>query len=167
MTSDLSCLRRSPAVAVVCLSLLAGCFSAFNPRQATEVSRDKLLQISEKGTTDHLQYRGSDFQYHYVFDTRPGKEQAYKVPAKAIKLKDTFSVGEDAYVLYPWVIEGVALGTRPDDELVGMQKAARKSQPYLSDMSGAPQSVVESAPESDVGKDIGDDAVEPEGIEAP
>jgi hypothetical protein len=150
-----------------CLMLLSGCFSAFSQRSAREVSRDKLLQISEKGTTDHLQYMGSDFQYHYVYDTRPGKERSYKVSVKAVKLNDTFSVGEDSYVLHPWVIEGTPFGTKTDDVQEEMRKSARQTKPYLSDLRGTPQPVVESETEADVGEEVGDDQIESGRIETP
>lgn len=94
----------------------AGCASAFSAREAHEVSRDRLLAISDSGSIDHLRYMGSDANYHYVFDTRPGKERSYKVRADSIKLKDTFGLGEDSYVLLPWVIEGQPFGSRVEPE---------------------------------------------------
>jgi hypothetical protein len=149
------------------LALLPGCFSTFSQRNAHEVSRDKLLEVSEKGNSDHLKYMGSDFSYHYVYDSRPGQERSYKVSVKAVKLADTFPVGEDSYVLHPWVIEGKLMGSRPDDLREEMRKSARHTKPYLSDMNGTPQPVVESAAESDVGEDFGDDQVESRRVETP
>jgi hypothetical protein len=151
----------------LCLALLPGCFSTFSQRDAREVSRDKLLQVSEKGNSNHLKYVGSDFQYHYVYDSRPGKERSYKVSVKAMKLADTFAVGEDSYVLHPWVIEGKLLGTQPDDLPEEMRKSARHTRPYMSDMHGTPQPVVEGAAESDVGEEVGNDQVEPGRVESP
>jgi hypothetical protein len=151
----------------LCLLLLPGCFSAFSQRTAREVSRDKLLQISEKGTTDHLQYVGSDFQYHYVYDSRPGKERSYKVSVKAVKLKDTFAVGEDSYVLHPWVIEGAPFGTKADDFQEEIRKSAKQTKPYLSDMSGTPQAIVEGTAEADLGEEVGDDQIEPSRVKTP
>src|SRR5436190_1794521 len=87
------------AALIVCGLILPGCFAAFSQREAREVSRDQLLRVSEKGNANHLQYRGSDFNYHYVFDSRPGKERTYKIRVTEVKLADTFSVGEDTYVL--------------------------------------------------------------------
>lgn len=151
----------------LCLALLSGCFTTFSQRDAHEVSQEKLLQISEKGNSNHLKYMGSDFQYHYVYDSRPGKERSYKVNVKSIKLADTFAVGEDSYVLHPWVIEGKRLGTQPDDLPEEMRKSARRTRPYVSDMHGTPQPVVDGAAESDVGEDLGDNQVEPGGVETP
>lgn len=95
--------------------ILAGCAATFSPGGAREVSRDRLLQISETGKSDHLTYMGSDFNYHYVFDSREGKERTYKVRVTELKLANTFSVGEDSYVLLPWVIEGRLMGSKPKD----------------------------------------------------
>jgi hypothetical protein len=163
----LSPISRHRAWFSLCLLLLPGCFSAFNQRSAHEVSRDKLLQISEKGTTDHLQYVGSDFQYHYVYDSRPGKERSYKINVREVKLKDTFAVGEDSYVLHPWVIEGTPFGSKVDDDQEEMRKSAKKTKPYLSDMRGTPQAVVESPAQADVGEEVGDDQIESGRIETP
>ncbi|HEY3969341.1 MAG TPA: hypothetical protein VGM05_32615 [Planctomycetaceae bacterium] len=148
-------------------ALLPGCFATFSQRNAQEVTREKLLAVSEKGTSNHLQYMGSDFNYHYVYDTRPGKERSYKVRVTDIKLTDTFAVGEDSYVLHPWVIEGKLLGTPPDDLAEEMRKSARKTRPYASTMDGSPQAVVKSPAESDVGEDLGDDQVESSRVETP
>jgi hypothetical protein len=95
--------------------MTAGCAATFSPGDAREVSRDRLLAICETGRADHLTYMGSDFHYHYVFDSRPGKERTYKIRVKDMKLADTFSIGENAYVLHPWVIEGQLLGSKPKD----------------------------------------------------
>ena len=152
---------------MLCLALLSGCFTTFSQRDAQEVSREKLLLVSEKGTTDHLQYRGSDFSYHYVYDNRPGKERSYKVRITAVKLANTFPVGEDSYVLHPWVIEGKPFGSQPDDLAEEMRKSARRTRPYASGVDGTPQPVVESPAESDVGEDLGDDQVEPGRVETP
>lgn len=163
-------LRRSAvrlALIFLCGVLMPGCFAAFSRREAREVSRERLLQISEKGTTDHLQYRGSDFGYHYVFDTRPGKERSYKVSVTSMPLAETFPVGDDFYVLHPWVIEGKLMGTKVDDVDEEMRKAARKSQAGLSGVGRAPQAVVEGPAESGLGEEVGDDQVEPGSVETP
>ena len=150
-----------------CLAFLPGCFATFSQRSAQEVSREKLLAVSEKGTSNHLQYMGSDFNYHYVYDTRPGKETSYKVRVTDIKLADTFPVGEDSYVLHPWVIEGKLMGAQSEDLPEEMRKAARRTKPYASNMDGTPQTVVKSPAQSDVGEDLGDDQVEPGSVETP
>jgi hypothetical protein len=149
------------------LTLFPGCFNAFSQRNAREVSCEKLLQISEQGRSDHLQYVGSDFSFHYVFDNRKGHERSYKVAANSIKLVDTFGVGDDSYVLHPWMIEGKKLGIQAEDELTEMQKSARKTKAYALDMRGAAQAIVQSAAEPDIGEEVGDDQLEPGGIETP
>jgi len=95
--------------------LAAGCMATFSQRDAREVSCERLLQFSEAGRSDHLVYEGSDFHYHYVYDSRPGKERSYKVRADQIKLRETFPVGEDSYVLHPWVIEGQPFGSKTEE----------------------------------------------------
>lgn len=103
---------------VLAATIPVGC-STFTTRDAREVSRERLLEISEKGRCDHLKYVGSDFAYHYVYDSRAGVEKTYKVRADSIKLADTFAVGaSDSYVLHPWLIEGKRLGTKPSREPV-------------------------------------------------
>ena len=94
--------------------LAAGCMS-FSQSNAREVSRERLLELSEAGHSDHLLYEGSDFYYHYVYDSRPGKLRSYKVRADQIKLRETFPVGDDSYVLHPWVIEGQPFGSRTEE----------------------------------------------------
>ena len=97
-------------------TLSTGC-NTFSTQSAREVSRERLLEISEKGRSDHLKYVGSDFAYHYVYDSRPGVEKTYRVRADSIKLADTFPVGsDDSYVLHPWLIEGKLLGSSPKPE---------------------------------------------------
>ncbi len=152
---------------LLCFALLPGCFATFSQRNAKEVSREKLLAVSEKGTTNHLQYMGSDFNYHYVYDTRPGKERSYKVRVTDVKLANTFPVGEDSYVLHPWVIEGKLMGSPPEDLAEEMRKSARRTRPYASNMDGSPQAVVKSPAESHVGEDLGDDQVETGSVETP
>lgn len=100
-----------PAMAL-CLLLTAGCAATFSERSAREISRERLVALSETGTSDHLRYMGSDFSYHYVFDARPGKECSYKVRTESMKLRETFRVGEDSYLLLPWVIEGKPFGSK-------------------------------------------------------
>lgn len=92
---------------------LAGCTSVFSARSAREVSREKLLALADVGAGDHIQYVGSDRTYHYVYDQRPDRQKSYKVRAEQIELKSTFDVGEDSYVLWPWLIEGKLLGSKP------------------------------------------------------
>ena len=104
---------------MLCVLVLAGCAATFSPGAAREVSRDRLLAISEAGKSDHLTYMGSDAYYHYVFDSRPGKERTYKVRVTDLKLANTFPVGEDSYVLLPWVIEGQLMGSKPGDLAAG------------------------------------------------
>ncbi len=114
----MSCKRANLSRALwclLCLLILAGCTATFSPGSAREISKDRLLQISESGKSDHLTYMGSDFNYHYVFDSRPGKERTYKVRVTDLKLANTFSLGEDYYVLLPWVIEGQLMGSKPKD----------------------------------------------------
>jgi hypothetical protein len=102
--------------ALLAATVSAGC-SAFSTQSAREVSRERLLEISEKGRSDHLKYVGSDFAYHYVYDSRPGVEKTYRVRADSIKLADTFPVSsDDSYVLHPWLIEGKLLGSKPKPE---------------------------------------------------
>ncbi|MBS0261656.1 MAG: hypothetical protein JSS02_06825 [Planctomycetes bacterium] len=149
------------------LALFPGCFSAFSQRNAREVSRDRLLQLSEQGHCDHLQYVGSDFSHHYVFDSRQGEEKSYKVTANSIKLAETFPVGEDSYVLHPWVIEGKPLGTRTDDDAEALRKSARHSLTPASGVGSTPQSVVESTSESDLGEEVGDDQIDTGSVETP
>jgi hypothetical protein len=95
--------------------LAAGCAATFSQRDAREVSRERLLELSEAGRSDHLRYEGSDFHYHYVYDSRPGKERSYKVRADQINLRETFPVGDDSYVLHPWVIEGQPFGSKTEE----------------------------------------------------
>jgi hypothetical protein len=95
--------------------LAAGCTATFSQREAREVSRERLLELSEAGRSNHLLYEGSDFHYHYVYDSRRGKERSYKVRADQINLRETFSVGEDSYVLHPWVIEGQPFGSKTEE----------------------------------------------------
>jgi hypothetical protein len=104
--------------------LLAGCASMFSAQNAHEVSRDRLLQISEAGTADHLLYMGSDFNYHYAYDSRAGKERSYKIRAAGMPLRDSFPLGEDSYVLRPWVIEGKPLGRKTEEMLTNAPPAA-------------------------------------------
>ncbi|HEY2250010.1 MAG TPA: hypothetical protein VGH74_03075, partial [Planctomycetaceae bacterium] len=68
-----ACWGLRSLLCVLIAVILAGCAATFSPSGAREVSRDRLLQISEMGKSDHLTYMGSDFNYHYVFDSRPGK----------------------------------------------------------------------------------------------
>src|SRR5262245_55520880 len=95
--------------------LAAGCAATFSQRAAQEVTRERLLELSEAGRSDHLLYEGSDFYYHYVYDSRPGKERSYKVRADRINLRETFPVGDDSYVLHPWVIEGQPFGSKTEE----------------------------------------------------
>lgn len=94
--------------------LLSGCAAVFDPRAAREVSRERLLELADAGRADHMKYQGSDRAWHYVFDDRPDRRQAYKVRAEDMELENTFDVGEDAYVLHPWLIEGKRLGKKPE-----------------------------------------------------
>jgi len=106
---------------IVCMgaTLLAGCMNVFSPRGAKQVSRDRLLQICERGPIDHLRYMGTESGYHYLYETLPGKERTYKIAADAVKLADTFPVGADSYPLYPWTVEGKLLGSKPEKEVGG------------------------------------------------
>jgi hypothetical protein len=147
--------------------LLAGCATTFSPGAAREISRERLLSISEKGTTNHLQYMGSDFNYHYVFDARSGKERSYKIRTHEMKLAATFSVGEDSYVLYPWVIEGQPFGAPPADVGRKPSNSEKKEGTSALPASRTAQPVVEGAAESRLGKSLGDDEPEPGGVESP
>ncbi|MGQ0636288.1 MAG: hypothetical protein ACT4QC_16865 [Planctomycetaceae bacterium] len=126
------CLSREPASAagwpvvsliarrVLNLTLLAawlaGCSPVFNVRSAREISRESLLGLADRGQTNHLWYVGSDEAYHYVADVRAGQDGSYKVRVDRLKLQETFRVGEDeAYVLWPWLIEGKRMGRRPEE----------------------------------------------------
>ncbi len=93
-------------------------------REAREVSRDRLLALSEQGNADHIRYMGSDYTYHYVFDARPDKGRSYKVRADSMKLRETFLPGEDSYVLHPWVIEGKAFGSKTEEAVTNAPPAA-------------------------------------------
>jgi hypothetical protein len=95
--------------------LAAGCMATFSQHDAREVSRERLLELSEAGRSDHLLYEGSDFYYHYVYDARRGKERSYKVRADGMTLRETFPVGDDSYVLHPWVIEGQPFGSKTEE----------------------------------------------------
>ena len=103
---------------------MAGCAATFSARDAREVSRDRLLELSEAGTTDHIRYMGSDFSYHYVYDARPGKKQSYKIRTDSMKLRETFRLGEDSYVLHPWVIEGKPFGSKTEEAVTSAPPAA-------------------------------------------
>ncbi len=104
--------------------LIAGCVSTFNARDAREVSRERLLELAEAGTCDHLLYMGSDFYYHYAYDSRPDRARSYKVRADGMKLQDTFRVGEDSYVLHPWVVEGKPFGSKYAEPVTNEPPAA-------------------------------------------
>src|SRR5689334_15447422 len=103
------------AAAILWVLTAAGCATTFSAQAAREISREQLLTLSEAGTADHLRYMGSDLGHHYVFDARPGKERSYKLRASEIKLRDTFRVGEDSYVLFPWVIDGQPFGSKTEE----------------------------------------------------
>ncbi|HTI49886.1 MAG TPA: hypothetical protein VL475_03005 [Planctomycetaceae bacterium] len=110
MSHSLTCWMHVTPLAL----LLAGCTSVFSAGSAREVSREKLLQLADTGAADHIRYMGSDRSYHYVYDSRPEKQKSYKVRSDQIKLQSTFDVGEDSYVLHPWLIEGKLLGKKPE-----------------------------------------------------
>ena len=103
--------------------IVSGCAASFSLREAREISCDRLLVLSEQGTTDHIRYMGSDFTYHYVFDERPGKRRSYKVRADKMKLNETFLPGEDSYVLHPWVIEGKPFGSKTEEAVTSAPPA--------------------------------------------
>lgn len=108
---------RPIALLSLLLLTLAGCAETFSARRATEITREQLVNLSERDKSDHLVYVGSDRSFHYVCDIRPGKEESYKVRADSMKLADTFRVGsefDEPYVLYPWVVEGKPLGRKPE-----------------------------------------------------
>jgi len=158
--------------------MLAGCAATFSPGGAREVSRDRLLRISETGKTDHLTYMGSDFNYHYVFDSRPGKERTYKVRVTDMKLANTFSVGEDSYTLLPWVIEGQLMGSKPhdldlSDPGVGATDKSREvdddevKSEDASRVSRTAQPVVERPAQTDLRERVGDNQVETGRVESP
>jgi hypothetical protein len=66
--------RKEMHIVLSALALSASCLtgcSPFDVKSAREVSRDRLLVISEKGQNDHLRYVGTEGAYHYVQDTRP------------------------------------------------------------------------------------------------
>ena len=104
--------------------LVAGCMTTFSQRDAREVSRERLLELSEAGRCDHILYMGSDFYYHYVYDSRPDKGRSYKIRADGMKLQNTFGVGEDSYVLHPWVIEGKPFGSKTAEAVTNEPRAA-------------------------------------------
>ncbi|MGE5194537.1 MAG: hypothetical protein ACM3U2_18760 [Deltaproteobacteria bacterium] len=119
------------SAAIVCRHLvllsglfLAGCVSTFSQRDAREVSRERLLELSEAGRCDHILYMGSDFSYHYVYDSRPDKARSYKIRADGMKLRETFPLGEDSYVLHPWVIEGKPFGSKTAEAVTNEPPAA-------------------------------------------
>ena len=163
----------------LCVSMATGCAATFSPGGAREVSRDRLLQICERGKTDHLSYMGSDFNYHYVFDSRPGKERTYKVRVTEMKLTNTFSIGEDSYVLHPWVIEGQLLGSKPNDLNLGepgAQSADKSQEDDEDDINGtkdtsrvgrAAQPIIERPAQPDLGESLGDDQVETGRVQTP
>jgi hypothetical protein len=159
--------------ALPCVLILAGCAATFSPGAAREVSRDHLLQISEVGKTNHLTYMGSDFSYHYVFDSRPGKERTYKVRIADMKLANTFSVGEDSYVLLPWVIEGQLMGLRPTDvgvESTDKSRNADDAEVKSEDSSRvgrAAQPIVDRPAQPDLGESFSDDQIETGRIQTP
>jgi hypothetical protein len=123
-------MSRFPAAIVTRLLVLsagliaAGCVTTFSQRDAREVSRERLLELSEAGRSDHILYMGSDFYYHYAYDSRPDKARSYKVRADGMKLRDTFPVGEDSYVLHPWVIEGKPFGSKTAEAVTNEPPAA-------------------------------------------
>jgi hypothetical protein len=109
---------------MVWLFLAAGCATTFSAQAAREVSRERLLDLSEAGTANHLRYMGSDSAWHYVYDARPDKRRSYKVRADSMKLRDTFRIGEDSYVLLPWVIDGTPFGSKTDEAVTRAPPAA-------------------------------------------
>jgi hypothetical protein len=162
------------------IAATAGCAATFSPGSAREVSRDRLLAICETGTTDHLTYMGSDFNYHYIFDSRPGKERTYKVRATDMKLANIFSVGEDSYVLHPWVIEGQLLGSKPRDLETGELEAGSTDKSHevgevddetaaddSSRMDRSAQPIVERPAQAELRKTVGDNQVETGRVESP
>src|SRR5258708_775288 len=112
------------SVAVLWGLLAAGCAPTFSAQAAREVSRERLLDLSEAGTANHLRYMGSDSAWHYVYDARPDKGRSYKVRADGMKLRDTFRVGEESYVLLPWVIEGKPFGSKTEEAVTNAPPAA-------------------------------------------
>jgi hypothetical protein len=123
-------MSRFPAAIVVRLLFVtlglcvAGCISTFSQRDAREVSRERLQELSEAGTCDHILYMGSDFYYHYAYDSRPERARSYKIRADGMPLRDTFRVGEDSYVLHPWVIEGKPFGSKAAEAVTNEPPAA-------------------------------------------
>jgi hypothetical protein len=163
---------------VLCVLIPAGCAATFSPGGAREVSRDRLLQICETGKSDHLTYMGSDFSYHYVFDTRPGKDRTYKIRITDMKLANTFSVGEDSYVLLPWVIEGQLMGSKTNDLEIrdpGVESSDKSREDDAADVNAADgsrvgraaQPIVDRPPQSGLGKNLGDDQIETGRVETP
>lgn len=163
---------------LLCVFIPIGCATSFSPGSAREVSRDRLLQISEAGKSDHLTYMGSDVYYHYVFDSRAGKERTYKVRVTDLKLANTFSIGDDSYVLLPWVIEGQHMGSKPGDLAAGNLAVESANQSHdidgaevkserASRVGRAAQPVVQRAAQADVGERLGDDQIEPGRVETP
>ena len=124
------CMSRFPATIVVRFLVLAlglcvaGCLTTFSQRDAREVSRERLLELSEAGTCDHILYMGSDFYFHYAYDSRPERARSYKIRADGMPLHDTFRIGEDSYVLHPWVIEGKPFGSKTAEAVTDALPAA-------------------------------------------
>jgi len=163
---------------LLCVLIPLGCAATFSPGSAREISRDRLLRISEMGKSDHLTYMGSDLSYHYVFDSRPGKERTYKVRVSDLKLANTFSIGEESYVLLPWVIEGQLMGSKPGDLAAANPGSESADQAHGTDggdaksesVSGvgrAAQPVVERSAQADFGKRLGDDQIETGRVQTP
>ncbi len=102
---------------------VSGC-ATFSVSSAREISQERLLALSEQGNANHFLYMGSDFTYHYVYDSRPNRKRSYKVRVDKIKLRDTFLPGEDSYVLHPWVIEGTPFGSTVQEAVTSEAQVA-------------------------------------------
>lgn len=110
---------RRPIGWLLTVVLLCGGCSPFHfsADKAIAIDKDRLLAIADQAQGDHLYYAGSDYDYHYLVDTRAKHGQAYKIEPKQLKLVDTFERGEDEpYIVYPHVIAGKKIGSKPREQ---------------------------------------------------
>jgi hypothetical protein len=80
--------------------LLCACSHSFNTKTAGTATSAELLSIWRADTTDHLAYMGSDEHFHYIFHSRLGDGDSYRVPREELRLPRTFAVGAgEPYVI--------------------------------------------------------------------